>query len=155
MNNQEQDIEFIRFNLNPKEEYGIPYPYVQEIVHNVPIESPPFVPPFVAGVINWQGLLSTVVDLNKFFHPKQSKRRDGYIIIINAHDITLGLLVNHVEGSEAYQPSQLSVPLSSARVINPEYILGLHRAVTAILHIEALVTGLSQEIKGEAHGSYD
>lgn len=148
----DKGISFIGFELHPNEDYGVPYPYVQEILPHTKIEKPPFVPPFIAGVINWQGFLITVVDLNKFFHRKQSKCSNGYIIIISTEESTLGLLVPNITGTAVYQPGQLDSPLSSVGPIHPDYLLGVHHTAIGILHVDALVTGLSLEIKGEVHG---
>ncbi len=153
---------FIRFSLGQNESYGISYQHVQEVLHNIALAQAPYVPNFIAGVLNWRGSLITVVDLIKFFHPNtnNSTQQDNeFIIIVHANNITLGLLVHRVEGSEIYLPSELAIPLSSANVTNPEYILGLHHAITAIINVEALISSLSQEIKmrlykiGEVHGN--
>lgn len=156
-------IAYIRFKLSPKEYYGIAYQYVQEILHHATVSKPPFLPHFVSGVINWRGKLITVVELGKFFHPAHSEDnlQSQFIIVIHVNPITLGLLVNQIEGSDIYHPNQLGIPLSAVNVANPEYILGLHQAITAIIHIEALLPELSQEIKksiyriGEVHGNCD
>jgi purine-binding chemotaxis protein CheW len=155
-------IDFVRFRLGQKESYGISYQYVQEILHHVAMAQPPFIPNFIAGVINWRGALITVVDLSKFFHPdhanNSSKKDNEFIIVVHANNITFGFLAKSIDGSETYLPSQLAVPLSSADVANPGYILGLHQAVTAIINVEALISSLTQEIKmrlykiGEVHG---
>lgn len=152
-------IAYVRFRLGAVECYGIAYQYVHEILQYVTVSKPPCVPDFIAGVINWRGSLITVVDLVKFFHPTRIEQSGEFIIVINVNDITLGLLVKHVEGSDIYQLEQLGVPLISANVANAEYILGLDRAVTAILNIDTLVPGLTQEIKksiyriGDVHGN--
>ncbi|HHF0524723.1 TPA: chemotaxis protein CheW [Legionella anisa] len=156
-------IAFVRFSISKNEIYGVSYQYVQEVLHNTSMAQPPFAPNFIAGVINWRGALITVVDLLKFFHLNQSSHNPNqdnqFIIVVHANNITLGLLVHRVEGSETYLPNQLAAPLSSANVTNSEYILGLHHAVTAIINMEAFISSLSQEIKtrlykiGEGHGN--
>ncbi len=158
-----QGITFVRFSLGQNEHYGIPYQYVQEVLRNVCIAPAPFVPHFITGVINWRGALITVVDLLKFFHLNHSipstEQQNEFIIVLQINNITLGLLVQHVEGSELYLPSELAEPLSSPNVPHPEYILGLHHAATAIINVETLISSLSQEIKlrlykiGEVHGN--
>lgn len=139
-------IAYVQFRLGQNESYGIAYQYVHEILHNITLAKPPGVPDFIAGVINWRGSLITVVDLLKFFHPDPTEHKNEFIIVCNINDSTLGLLVNRVEGSAVYQSSQLSIPLSSANVTNPEYILGLDQSVTAILNVDVLVAGISQKI---------
>ncbi|CAM4436504.1 MAG: hypothetical protein LEGION0403_FIIPPAGN_00008 [Legionella sp.] len=152
-------IDYVRFQLSPKEHYGISYQHVYEILHHVTVSKPPCIPNFVVGVINWRGSLITVVDLMKFFHPEYSGVAGKFIIIVSVNDMTLGILAYSIEGSLMYQPNQLSMPLSSAKVANPDYILGLHQSVTAILNIDVLIPGLYQAIKegiyriGDGHGS--
>lgn len=168
-------VDYVRFTLAHNENYGVPYQYVQEILHNVIVTKTPFVPRFVAGIINWRGTLIGIIDLIKFFHPNYIESNSVYevqesttllkepqsefVLIINAQNITLGLIAQQIEGSAVYQPGHLGYPLSSVNVANPEYILGLHQAVTAILNLDVLIPRLSQEIKqslyriGEIHGS--
>ncbi len=152
-------IDYVRFQLSPNENYGISYQYVYEILHHVTVSKPPCIPYFVAGVINWRGSLITVVDLMKFFHPEYSGKAGEFIIIVSVNNMTLGILAYSIEGSLVYQLSQLNTPLSSTKVANPEYILGLHQSVTAILNIDVLIPGLYQAIResiyriGDIHGS--
>lgn len=156
---EQNGVAYVRFRLGPNEHYGIAYQYVHEVLHYVSIAKPPFVPEFITGVINWRGALISVIDLMKFFHPGRLESSSKIIIIINANDVTFGLLINRVEGNGIYQPNQLGTPLTSVNVAHTEYILGLDQAVTAILNIDALVLGLSQEIKksvyklGEVYGN--
>lgn len=159
---QNNGIHFVRFLLGQKESYGIPYQYVQEVLNCSVIAKPPFVPHFIAGVINWRGALITLVDLFQFFHLDHSlptkQYENKFIIVIQANNITLGFLVYHMEGSDIYLPNHLAAPISSSKATNPEFILGLHQSVTAIIHMESLIVHLNQEIKrrlykiGEVHG---
>lgn len=160
---QNNGIAFVHFSLNDKEQYGIPYQHVQEILHHMVLVKPPFTPHFIAGVINWRGALITVIDLCAFFHNQSTTanphQKNEFIIVINANDITMALLTPQITGSAVYDPEQLATPLSSPDSAKPEYILGLHHAVTAIIHVEALIKSLCLEIKksvyrrGEVHGN--
>ncbi|KTD11985.1 chemotaxis signal transduction protein (cheW domain) [Legionella gratiana] len=161
---QNNGVSFVRFSLSKEEHYGIPYPYVQEVLHHAVLVKPPFIPHFIAGVINWRGTLITVIDLFQFFHTPPTthnlEQKNEFIIVVKADNITLGLLTPQIEGSAVYQLNQLTTPLSSINTAKPEYILGLHHAVTAIIHVEALVSSLCLEIKkslyrrGEVHGNH-
>lgn len=153
-----QGISYVKFRIGKNECYGISYEYVHEILQKGTLFKPPCTPDCVAGVINWRGKLITVVDLMTFFHPKQTRCDNEFIIVTNTNDIALGILASHVDGSETYDLVELKSPLSSVNVANPEYILGLHQSTIAILNLEKLLAGLGQEIKeevyktGEVHG---
>lgn len=153
--NERNGIAFIRFELSPDESYGVPYPYVQDILNNVILAKPPFIPYFVAGILNWRGSLITIIDLFKFFHSKSTEHTSLFIIVIHAKDSTVGLLVHRVDGSAYYQPTQLSPPLSLINVAKPKYILGLHEANTAILDVDILISGLNEEIKKSVYRMED
>lgn len=152
-------IAYVQFQLSPQEHYGVSYQYVHEILHHVVVAKPPCTPNFVSGVINWRGSLITVVDLMRFFHSEHSGGVGEFILVVSTNDITLGISAYHIEGSSMYQLDQLNAPLLSMDVANPEYILGLHQSITAILNVDALLLGLNQAIKeslyriGEAHGN--
>jgi purine-binding chemotaxis protein CheW len=153
---EHQGISFVGFILNQKDSYGISHEYIQEILLRAVPAILPLVPNFVAGVINWRGMLITVVDLLQFFHSDDTrhhdKKNEQCILIVRAQEITLGLLVQHIEGDRTYRLEQLTDSLS-----HPEYILGLHHTFTAIINLEALMAIICQEIKmrlykiGEVH----
>jgi purine-binding chemotaxis protein CheW len=133
--------------MKSHEYFGIAYPYVEEILHQVPISKPPCVPNFIAGVINWRGSLITVVDLMKFFHADSLEQPGEFIIVINTNTINLGLLCTSIEGSSYDELMKVGLPLVSAPGISSNYVLGLDREKTAILNVDTLVSSLSQEVK--------
>lgn len=154
---------FIRFKFSDDEDYGIPYQFVQEVLPNTDLAIPPFKPDFVAGVLNWRGSLITIVDLIRFFYPESvtyQQNSHQFIIVIEAAQITLGILVPQIEGTSVYQPNHLAMPLALTKAVKTKYILGLHQAMTALIQVETLVSDLSLEIKkslyrvGDVHGSH-
>lgn len=153
-------IPYVRFCLDNNENYGIAYQYVQQILNQSMIARPPFMPDFIVGVTNWRGALITVVDLYQFFHPaKTLEEKTNYVLIIVAvQEITLGIRIQQILGGANYQEEQLDAPLISVNVAKSDYVLGIDHSLTAILNMETLVKGLSQEIKksvyriGEVHG---
>jgi len=136
-----QGIKYISFDLGAAHEhYGIAYNYAREVMNNVTITKIPNTPAHIAGVINRRGALIAVVDLKQFFHTQVSSyTKDSYVIIINAKDTTIGILADDIKGSDMYEPSQLDPPFSFLNLIKPEYIAGLHRGVTAIINVDALL----------------
>lgn len=145
------EIAYICFALGNNEQYGIAYQHVRELLHHANMARPPCVPSFIAGVINWRGTLITVVDLNHFFHPQHAVEAGEFIIVLNVNEITLGIMIPQIKGSNSYQLAQLSEPLLAAKSVNSEYILGLDKSIIAIINVEALVLGLIKETKKGVH----
>lgn len=132
---------YIRFSLGNNEHYGIPYQFAKEVMHNVKPTKLPHVPKFIAGVINRRGALLAVLDLREFFNiPFSSDNTKTNIIIIATKHILVGIQANNIDGSDAFETDGLDSPLSIESSIKPEFILGLHKGVTAILNVEAIIS---------------
>lgn len=138
---EEASEQFLRFRLGGVERYGIPYTYLQELLHIGNLTRVPCTPPSIAGVVNHRGELLTVVDLKHFFHIEPvSSKEEARIIVIQHGSVRTGILVDEVDGNETYRSSDLSPPLSSEGVSNMEHVLGIHKGSVTMLNIEALLT---------------
>jgi len=137
----EEATTYIRFQLGEKNEfYGIPYTCAKEVLQHVTPTPIPYAPSFIAGVINRRGVLLAVLDLKKFFFNVTTEyNANAYIIIVTAHGMTVGVLADYVSGSDTFEPTLLDMPLQTEGGIKPEYVIGLHQGMTAILNIEALM----------------
>lgn len=134
-------ITYVRFRLGPHEIYGMPYNYIKEIMGVVQLTKLPSVADFVGGIINRRGALLAVLDLKKFFNFTSTEyEKDSYILVVKSGGITIGILADGIEGSDIYDPSTLDAPLPSLDAIKPEYLLGLHKGVTSIINIEAIMS---------------
>lgn len=134
-------VTFVRFRLGPHEIYGIPYSFIKEIMGHVPLTKLPSVADFMSGIINRRGALLAVLDLKKFFSFASTEyEKNSYILVVKNGGITIGILADGIEGSDTYDPAILDAPLPSLDAIKPEYLLGLHKGVTSIINIEAIMS---------------
>ena len=76
--------------------YGIDSSTVREIVTALDAARLPGAPAFVRGVVNLRGQLLTVIDIGHRLTGEPSSASDGSIVVINASDRALGLLVEDV-----------------------------------------------------------
>ena len=132
-------VSYIRFRLGAKECYGIPYLYIKEVIQHLTPTKVPFAPYYVAGIINRRGALLPVFDLKLFFHIQPSPVEHTHIILISSGNTTVGILADDIDGSDTYDPALLDASLTSADLINPDYIMGLHQGVTAIINVAAIL----------------
>lgn len=145
---KQQENNYICFKLNSKECFGISYNYVNEVLQNAAFTKVPCVPSFIAGVINRHGALVSVIDLQFFFHNTPSVESNNSCLIIVSHQqLTVGIRVNEVIGSNEYDPLALDLPIFSEGAFKAEYILGLHCGIATIINIEAIITDLQLQIK--------
>ncbi len=140
-------VEYVRFQLGEHEYYGIPYPLTKEVISKTTITSIPGAPDFIAGVINRRGIILTILDLKKFLQlPPSDKELNAYIITVDCNNIAVGLIVDKIIGSDAYDPTLLDAPLSPTGAIKPDYIEGIHHGKTAILNINTILSELVLQI---------
>ncbi|NNM58988.1 MAG: purine-binding chemotaxis protein CheW [Legionellales bacterium] len=141
--------QYICFTLGGMHErYGISYQFIRGIIDDIVPTPLPCTPNYIAGVINRRGNLITIVDLKPFFHTQQTQYTEKpYIIVSTVNDITFGILADSVEGSDFYELSSLEPPFAFPDIIKPELIIGLHRGVTAIINVEALILTPELQIK--------
>lgn len=146
-------IPYIVFRLGAHDCYGIPYQYAKEVIYTNMITRVPFVPTFITGVINRWGMLIAILDLHEFFKlpttPHQTMNTH-HIILVTFNNITMGILVDHIEGSNAYNPHILHLPLISANKTISDYIVGLHNGVVAIINIAAIVSDISLQMSHQS-----
>lgn len=144
------EIEYIRFQLSNTERYGIDYKYVKEIIFYTSISKLPYLPNYVAGIINHRGALLTIIDLKTLFqlHNDLSDKEENsskYILITETNNIRIGLIIYDIDGNDSYELSKLDQSLAPAINIKSEYILGLHNSAT-ILNFEVLVSDLYSQL---------
>jgi len=137
---EDERVAYIRFRLGSSEQYGIPYAYADEIVYADGLAKVPSTPAFIAGVINRRGEMLTVLDLSVFFQASGADLDDNArILVVSGAGLTVGLLVNAVEGNDDYHPSRLAAALPSGGVSNLQYVKGIHRGSITILDLGALL----------------
>ncbi|MEW6086979.1 MAG: chemotaxis protein CheW [bacterium] len=108
-----------------KEWYGIKIESVSEIIKLSKIFPIPQTLDYILGVMNLRGEILPVLDLRKLFStlvsPFTSETR---ILIVEADDVRLGLLVDGVSEVIEVPMSKIDSPLSTLDRVKTEYIYG-------------------------------
>lgn len=87
---------FLTFSLG-EEFYGIDILYVTEIVGIQPITVVPELPHFIRGIINLRGQIIPVMDVRAKFKKENVEYNDRTcIIVIEVHDLSIGIIVDEV-----------------------------------------------------------
>lgn len=139
--NDEQRLPYIRFRLGEAEEYGILYRYAEEILPLNAITKVPCTPAYIYGVTNRRGQMLTVLDLKYFFKARSENQYDdkAAILVVQASNLLVGLLVDEMLGSDEYVPSKLTVALPSKGVSNLDYVSGIYNGRITMLDLDALL----------------
>lgn len=138
---------FLMVRLGARERYGIPYAHLEEIMRPRGLTSVPCTPNHIAGVLPRRGQLIAVVALGHLLpmDGRDEGGEDTRVVIIQSAGLTLGLLVDGVEGNGHWQADLLSPAPASPGVRNPDWIVGIHEGRIAILNIPKLINSLSIE----------
>src|SRR4051794_21867211 len=88
------ELQVVVFTLD-KEEYCVPVMQVREIVPHTQPTRIPHTPPFIEGVINLRGQITSVLDLRKRFGlPIAAYNEETRIIVVDLAEEALGFLVD-------------------------------------------------------------
>lgn len=138
---------FLTVRLGAGELYGIPYHHLEEIIRPRGITPVPCTPDYVAGVLPRRGQLITVLSLARLLPMagREANEAEARVVVVQAAGMTVGVLVDAVEGNDHRDPGELSPAPPSPGVRDPAWIAGLHGGRIAMLNIEALLRGLSIE----------
>jgi purine-binding chemotaxis protein CheW len=145
--NQQHELrsQYLRFRLGPVERYGIPYIYLEELLYIGNLARVPCTPTFVAGVVNHRGELLTILDLKQLFHmPASAVSDEARIIVVKHAGMRTGLLVDGVDGNEAYQEAELAPPLNAEGFT--DRVLGIHQGSVALLNLTALLEDTALQV---------
>ena len=137
-----EESQLVVFKLG-KEEYGISILQVQEIKRMTDITRGPHTPAYIKGVINLRGSVLPVFDLKKRLGlPDSEYTDDTRIIIVNVHDMAVGLIVDGVSEVTAVGTDQIDSSQSVVGVNDSSFISGVGKAdnrLLILLNLEEIV----------------
>jgi purine-binding chemotaxis protein CheW len=143
---QEEDTQkgkFLTFALG-KEVYGIEIRYVTEIIGIQPITEVPEVPDYVKGIINLRGKIIPVIDVRLKFRKNALEYNDRTcIIVIDIHNVSVGLIVDNVAEVLSIPEDGIVPPPDIKTGFHNRYIKGIGKVgndVKLLLECEKLLS---------------
>lgn len=138
--------------------YAVPISHVREIINPAPLVAFPHAPEFVAGVADYRGEVTTVIDLGRYLGQPRAERRSykAKWVVIQAGDAPVALVVDHVTDVFGTQGRALLPPppltgsdqrgvlgvLNHLGTLTYVVDVGRFEAVTASLRPPALTQGV-------------
>jgi purine-binding chemotaxis protein CheW len=122
-------VQLVTFYIG-KERYGVDIMDVKEIVGRRDIRPIPYVPPYVAGILNLRGSIFPIIDLHKRFHLKEVEMNEDDIllsgfIIIEVNKRHIGVIIDKVSRVISVNPNLVQLPPQVISGIGAEYIQGV------------------------------
>jgi len=120
-----QKGKFLTFSIG-KEDYGFEIKYVTEIIGIQEITEVPELPVYVRGIINLRGKIIPVMDVRLRFKKEAIDYNDRTcIVVIDIHDISIGLIVDHVADVIVISPENIVPPPAVKTGFHNRYIKGI------------------------------
>jgi len=116
---------FLTFSIG-KEAYGFEIKYVTEIIGIQDITEVPELPVYVKGIINLRGKIIPVMDVRLRFKKEPLDYNDRTcIVVIDIHDISIGLIVDHVAEVLVISEENIVAPPTLKTGFHNRYIKGI------------------------------
>jgi len=132
-------LELLEFRL-ANECYALETRYVREVYPLKNLTPLPCTPPFVLGIVNVRGRILPVLDLKKFFElPEQGLTDLHRIILVQGHDLELGLLADVIAGVRTIPVDSLQPSLPTLTGIRAEYLKGVTAARLVVLDLDRIL----------------
>ncbi|MBI1814164.1 MAG: purine-binding chemotaxis protein CheW [Deltaproteobacteria bacterium] len=133
-------LEIVTFLL-AHEQYAIEANFVREVYPLTDLVPLPCTPPFVVGVINVRGQILSVIDLKRFFAvPDQGATDLNKVIILQSHDLEVGILADAIVGTRSLPPSALQSPPPTLTGVRAEYLKGVTSEPLMVLDATAILS---------------
>lgn len=107
------------------QEYAVETGQVRKVIRKWNIIPMPQRPRYVEGVINVLGTIVPVVNLKKRFDIPEEPTSGPSIIVLEAGNDLVGILVDSVSGTVSVPAERIHEPLQSARGVDSEYLRGV------------------------------
>jgi len=106
--------------------YAIESQYITEVLHLRELTEIPGTPPFVLGVINIRGDITSVIDLKRLFDlPEKGISDLTKVIVIKSSGMELGILTEDVVGALTIKVSDIDEPLPTLTGIRLDFLRGI------------------------------
>jgi purine-binding chemotaxis protein CheW len=133
-----EPLELLVFSLGG-ERWAIETAHVVDVLRFTDLTRVPCTPPFVLGVMNRQGRILPVLDLEKLLGRGETTAAASRVLTVEAGGMWFGILADAVAGTIRVGAEELAPP--PARLVGggPSVIRGVTAEMVAILDVDALV----------------
>ncbi len=133
----------VEFLLIP-EKYALPGAIIAEVLPLRDFTPIPGTPPFVVGVINARGKITSVINLKSFLHLQEKGITElNKVIIIKKENVEFGILVDAILGAEEILMSKVHPPPANLGEMGGEYITGVTDEGIILLNPDSIFSNKS------------
>lgn len=119
-----ESLQLVTFTM-AGELYGIETRFTRQVMEVPRIVRVPRISPFILGIINLRGQLTSVIDLRRLFGLREAPRTsENRIVVVRSGDMATGILVEQVLEILEIPAGEIEPPLASLPGIQKKFIIG-------------------------------
>jgi purine-binding chemotaxis protein CheW len=136
---RDDDLELLELRI-ADERYAVETRFVVEVHALRDLTPLPGTPAFVRGIVNLRGRIVPVYDLRQLFGLPQQGITDLHrIVLVENHDLDLGLLADVVTGVRVLPRAALAPPPTTVSMIAAEYLAGVSEERLVVLDLDRIL----------------
>jgi purine-binding chemotaxis protein CheW len=118
------DIQVVTFRVGPQE-FALDILQIERILRYMPPAPLPKAPPFLEGVVQYEGGAVPVVDLRKRFELDAPIREETRLMVLDLEDQRIGVLVDEVREVMRVDSTTITAPGPMVSGLAAAYIAGI------------------------------
>lgn len=118
------DIQVVTFRVGPQE-FALDILQIERILRYTPPAPLPKAPPFLEGVVQYEGGAVPVVDLRKRFELEAPIREETRLMVLDLEDQRIGVLVDEVREVMRVDSTTITAPGPMVSGLAAAYIAGI------------------------------
>jgi len=139
-------IPYIRFKIGGDAQYGVEYSYTKGVAKQTHFKKLACVPAVICGLMNCQGKIVGVVDLEKLLGlPEKAEKNNAvhHVIVLSVGDMMLGIKVGEIEMSDAFDTDSLAKAKFFEMANEQAFIKCIDKGRVSILNVESIFSSIN------------
>ncbi len=135
---------YLVFEIN-EELYGVSLLDIKEVIKNRPAKPVPYMKDYFLGIINLRGRIVSVIDLRLKFRKEIDEQKEGFIIIVEAENTQIGVLVDDIINVENIYREEIDTNPHLELDFSTQFFLGVGKKGDRLINLIDLSKCITKE----------
>jgi purine-binding chemotaxis protein CheW len=135
---------YLVFEIN-EELYGVSLLDIKEVIKNRPAKPVPYMKDYFLGIINLRGRIVSVIDLRLKFRKEIDEQKEGFIIIVEAENTQVGVLVDDIINVENIYREEIDTNPHLELDFSTQFFLGVGKKGDRLINLIDLSKCITKE----------
>lgn len=140
----EECLRYLVFEID-HELYGVSLLDIKEVLKSRPCKPVPYMKDYFLGIINLRGKIVSIIDLRLKFKKDVREDKNGFIIIIEADNSQVGVVVDDILNVENIEPHEIDTNPHLELDFPMQFFLGVGKKGDRLINLIDLAKCLTKE----------